>query len=51
MNFSSQLTAARRIARANAQDIAAFADAPVGNIVDAIGRNCASSAEFNSVAV
>ncbi|MDE0590024.1 RraA family protein [Halocynthiibacter sp. C4] len=39
MSFSNQLTASRTIARASKQDISAFADAPVGNIVDAIGRS------------
>ena len=38
MSFADKLTAARTIARANPDDVAHFADAPVGNIVDAIGR-------------
>lgn len=38
MSFADRLTALREIPRARAGDIAAFADAPVGNIVDALGR-------------
>ena len=36
---ADRLTALRRIARATAADIEAFRDAPVGNIVDALGRS------------
>lgn len=39
MSYSSVLTAAREIARADTAAIAAFGEAPVGNVVDAIGRS------------
>ncbi|MBJ3774218.1 RraA family protein [Acuticoccus mangrovi] len=39
MSYASVLKAARVIARASDEDVDAFADAPVGNIVDALGRS------------
>ena len=44
-----RLTAPRNIARANAEDIDAFRDVPVGNIVDALGRSGALAAPIRPV--
>ena len=49
MTYSQQLNAPRQIARAKAQDIAFFADAPVGNIVDALGRAGAMDAQIKPI--
>ena len=49
MKYASVLKAARTIARASADDVAAFADAPVGNIVDAIGRSGAMNAAIKPI--
>ncbi|PRY22125.1 regulator of RNase E activity RraA [Aliiruegeria haliotis] len=49
MSYSDVLRAPRSIDRAPAEDIAAFADAPVGNIVDAIGRTGAMDAPIKAI--
>lgn len=49
MKTSHVLKAARRIARAEPGEIAPFADAPVGNIVDALGRTAAMSGDIKPV--
>ena len=49
MTYSQQLNAPRQIVRAKAQDIAFFADAPVGNIVDALGRAGAMDAQIKPI--
>ena len=45
----SALTAARTIARARAEDFDGFRNAPVGNIVDALGRTAAMAAAIKPV--
>lgn len=45
MSHAGRLTAPRHILRAAPEAIAAFADAPVGNIVDALGRSGAMAPE------
>lgn len=49
MNYASVLKAARTIARPTAEDVAAFAGAAVGNIVDAIGRSGAMDAAIKPI--
>ena len=49
MKTSSVLRAARRIARADAEELALFRDVPVGNIVDALGRTAAMAAAVKPV--
>ncbi|RMH44240.1 MAG: RraA family protein [Alphaproteobacteria bacterium] len=49
MRYSDKLTAARTIARPAPEHIAAFADAPVGNIVDALGRSGAMAAQVKPI--
>ena len=49
MSYASRLTAPRRITRARHEDIAVFAGAPVGNIVDALGRTGAMEATIKPI--
>lgn len=49
MKTANILTAARHIPRASEDDVAAFRDAPVGNIVDALGRTAAMAPDIKPI--